>query len=214
MFALCENHEFVTARKERHRTRQETRHSPHWNRRMQAASRGQSHGLRHGHRPAGDLCRIPVVCGIKGWRRGCCARMWEVFDDPDTDCLLLVDASNAFHRLSRHATLWNCRVLWPRCSRYLFNSYRGYPVVIFCGADRSTHVILSREGTTQGCPLAMFMYAAGVMPLVTKLKDPSCHRQNWFADDSSCGGRLQRVYEWFVNLQALGPAYGYFPESS
>ena len=59
----------------------------------------------------------------------------------------------------------------------------------------------------------MFMYAAGVMPLVTKLKDPSRHRQNWFADDSSCGGRLQRVYEWLANLQALGPAYGYFPES-
>ena len=92
------------------------------------------------------------------------------------------------------------------------NSYRGYPVVILRGADRSTHVILSREGTTQGCPLAM--YAAGVMPLVTKLKDLSRHRQNWFADGSSCGGRLQRVYEWFVNLQALGRAYGYFPESS
>ena len=85
--------------------------------------------------------------------------------------------------------------------------------MILRGADRSTRVILSREGTTQGCPLAMFMYAAGVIPLVTKLKDPSRHQQNWFADNSSCGGQLQRVYERFVNLQALGPAYGYFPES-
>ena len=64
--------------------------------------------------------------------------------------------TNAFNRLifSRPAALWNCRVLWPRCFRYLFNSYRGYPVVILRGADRSTHVILGREGTTQGCPLA------------------------------------------------------------
>ena len=162
-----------------------------------------------------ELCAADQLCaGSKAGVEAAVHVMQEVFDDPDTDCLLLVDASNAFNRLSRPAALWNCQVLWPRCSRYLFNSYRGYPVVILGGVHRSTHAILSREGTTQGCPLAMFMYAAGVMPLVAKLKDPSCHRQNWFADDLSCGGQLQRVYEWFVNLQALGPAYGYFPESS
>ena len=141
-----------------------------------------------------ELCAADQLCaGSKAGVEAAVHAMREVFDDPDTDCLLLVDASNAFNRLSRPAALWNCRVLWPRCSRYLFNSYRGYPVVILRGADRSTHVILSREGTTQGCPLAMLMYAAGIMSLVTKLKDPSRHRQTGLptirlveADSSGC----------------------------
>ena len=162
-----------------------------------------------------EVCAADQLCaGAKAGVEAAVHAMREVFEDPDTECLLLVDASNAFNRLSRPAALWNCRVLWPRCSRYLFNSYRGFAVVVLRGADNCTHVILSREGTTQGCPLAMLMYAAGIQPLIAKLKDPLRHLQNWFADDSSCGGRLQRVHDWFLALMALGPAFGYYPEPS
>jgi len=160
-----------------------------------------------------EICGADQLCaGAKAGIEAAVHAMKEVFDNPDTECLLLVDASNAFNRVSRPAALWNCRVLWPRCSQYLFNSYRGYPVVILRGTDNTTHVILSCEGTTQGCPLAMMMYAAGIQPLVRKLKNPSSYTQNWFADDSSCAGRLARVLQWFLELQRLGPAHGYYAE--
>ena len=58
----------------------------------------------------------------------------------------------------------------------------------------------------------MLMYAVGVCPLVSRLKDPAQHKQNWYADDSSCGGRLVQIKAWFTRLLEVGPSYGYFAE--
>ena len=43
--------------------------------------------------------------------------------------VLLVDVSNAFSSINRTAMLLHAHVLWPRCSRFLFNSYCGWSVL-------------------------------------------------------------------------------------
>ena len=79
---------------------------------------------------------------------------------------------NAFNTISRGAALWNTRVLWSRCSRFLFNSYRGFALLIIVG---TSIVLLGKEGVTQGVPSAMNskLYSIGLLPLTLKLKDSS-----------------------------------------
>ena len=50
-------------------------------------------------------------------------------------------------------------------------------------------VILSKEGTTQGDPLAMAMYALAVVPLLHAIAMQG-KLQVWFSDDASVGGRF------------------------
>ena len=50
------------------------------------------------------------------------------------------------------------------------------------------HEILSAEGTTQGDPLAMGLYALSIQPLITSLQGACKIKQCWFADDVSGAG--------------------------
>ena len=73
-------------------------------------------------------------------------------------------------------------------------------------------MILSEEGTTQGDPLAMPMYAIGVVPLIREFS--LLHAtQVWFADDATGSGKLARLKDWWALLNEKGPNYGYFPKA-
>jgi hypothetical protein len=101
------------------------------------------------------------------------------------------------------------RKLWPRCSYFLFNTYQGLAPLFLNGTDV---LLYSREGTTQGDPLAMLFYGVSLMPLIRELRNPSCNTQCWYADDSGSIGELRNVYLWLQHLVKEGPKYGYFPE--
>ena len=67
----------------------------------------------------------------------------------------MVDASNAFNCLNRSAMTLHACVLWPHCARSLFNTYRGWSVLVLKGCSESVY---SKEVVTQGDLLSMFMY--------------------------------------------------------
>ena len=76
--------------------------------------------------------------------------------------------------------------------------------------DGSGHFLYSKEGVTQGDPLAMITYGIGVLPLIREL--PNAHprvTQPWYADDVGAVGTFQQIKEHFRDLQARGPARGY-----
>ena len=69
---------------------------------------------------------------------------------------------------------------------------------------------MSQEGTTQGDPLAMAMYAISTVPLIHRLSKETI-KQAWFADDASAVGDLSALREWWDRLVQIGPEYGYHP---
>ena len=125
------------------------------------------------------------------------------FDNPDSEGVLLVDATNAFNTLNRQAALLNIHSLCPPLTIILTNTYRG-DTQLFIDGD----ALLSREGTTQGDPLAMAMFAIGILPLINQL-NPLPAKQAWFADDATAGGQIQHLHDWWTSLNHTGPSFGY-----
>ena len=128
----------------------------------------------------------------------------------ETEALLLVDASNAFNSLNRQTALHNIQRLCPSLATALINTYRS-PSELYVDGD----VLLSEEGTTQGDPLAMPMYALATIPLIRKLKDNvNDVSQVWYAHDASGAGKVNRLREWWDQMNTLGPKYRYFTNPS
>ena len=71
--------------------------------------------------------------------------------------------------------------------------------------------ILSAEGTTQGDPLAMGLYALSIQPLITSLQGACKIKQCWFADDASGADPVAEVKRWWDTLSAIGPDFSYYP---
>jgi hypothetical protein len=126
--------------------------------------------------------------------------------------MLLVDASNAFNAVNRPAALWNARILWPRCARFLFNTYRGFAFLFVQATEDTSVILLSREGVTQGDPLSMFLYSIAILPLIRRCRSVDDWCQCWYADDSSAIARFAKLVTWLTRLMEEGPKYGYFPE--
>ena len=119
-----------------------------------------------------------------------------------------MDASNAFKRLNREVGLCNILHLCPSIGRVLVNIYR-VGVNMYIGGES----IMSVEGTTQGDPMTMAMYALGTFPLIHRSNPSKLIQQVWYADDGSAGGSLSNLLDWWHQLTDLGPKFGYYPNT-
>ena len=129
----------------------------------------------------------------------------NVFQSSISEGVILVDACNAFNSINRETALRNIQHLCPPIAKILINTYCEDIQLFIDGAT-----ILSQEGTTQGDPLAMAMYAIAITPLIRSLEDEKI-KQVWFADDATAGGSLLGLRRWWDHLVERGSAYGYYP---
>jgi len=66
----------------------------------------------------------------------------------------MVDATNAFNSLNRISMLLHVLKLWPRCAQSVFNTYRGWSMLVLKGAS---DYLFSKDGVTYEDPLSMFI---------------------------------------------------------
>ena len=154
-----------------------------------------------------DICQcagsLQVCAGQEGGSEAAIHAMRSIFHADESDCVLLVDAKNAFNTLNRNATLHNSRIICPALSTILINTYRvAIPMYVIDG-----EIIQSVEGTTQGDPLAMAMYVIGTDPLISSLA--GICKQVWFADDATGAGTINEVWKWWEKLTEVGGDFGY-----
>ena len=154
-----------------------------------------------------DICQcagsLQVCAGQEGGSEAAIHAMRSIFHADESDCVLLVDAKNTFNTLNRNATLHNSRIICPALSTILINTYRvAIPMYVIGG-----ETIQSVEGTTQGDPLAMAMYAIGTVPLISSLA--GICKQVWFADDATGAGTINEVWKWWDKLTEVGGDFGY-----
>ncbi|EDO26574.1 predicted protein [Nematostella vectensis] len=150
---------------------------------------------------------LQVCAGQKSGSEAAVHAVYNLFQHEQTDAVMLVDASNAFNSVNRAAALHNIRVLCPTLAPFVINTYR-LPARLSVAGGKE---LVSAEGTTQGDPLAMSMYALSLQPLISRLQAATQVNQCWFADDATGCGSLDDVRQWgngkrmpTVSLQASG----------
>ena len=111
----------------------------------------------------------------------------------------------------RYTALHNIQIICPIIAVYLSNTYR-HPARLFIQGGGE---ILSKEGTTQGDPLAMPWFSINTTIIIQRLRntDPEA-KQVWLADDACAGGKVEHLHSWFQHLRSEGNKHGYYVNSS
>ena len=144
---------------------------------------------------------LQACAGHRGGVEAAVHAMKDIFDDPNTEAVLLVDASNAFNSMNRQTALHNMQIICPEMSTYLINTYRSPPSLYV--ANSNGVKILSEEGCTQGDNAGMAFYSCNTLPLITLLHISTFCKQAWFADDSAAAGKLKDLRKWWDVLTLL-----------
>ena len=156
-----------------------------------------------------DTTGIDQLCaGLQGGCKAAIHVVRNMFVSLDCEAIILVDASNAFNLLNRKLALLSIHQLCPSIAIILTNCYCSEIPLFIDG-----NIILSSEGTTQGDPLAMVMYALGILPLIHQLNQYSAS-QAWYAEDAAALGTIQHLQKWWNELTWRGPQFGYFANSA
>ena len=113
--------------------------------------------------------------------------------------------SHARTHTHKEAALHNIQYICPALAPALINTNHNATDLYVGGL-----ILYSEEGTTQGNPLAMPMYALATTLLISQLQASNNVTGVWYADDAAAAGSLQDLLQWWSHLATLGSAFGYF----
>jgi len=144
-----------------------------------------------------SCCKVKMCSGQTAGSEAAIHAMRELFKNEESEAVLLVDAANAFNNINRYALLHNIKILCPMFGQYVNNCYH-IPARLFVVGS---YELKSTEGTTQGDPLGMAIYAIGLTPLLEiMLEIVTRKKMAAFADDVTAVGRCNSLRTWWDNL--------------
>ena len=132
--------------------------------------------------------------------------MQAIYEDETCEAVLLVDASNAFNSINRNVFLHNVSIICPAIAVYVKNCYSLHSRQFIIGGNE----IRSCEGTTQGDPIAMAVYAIAIIPMILMIVDITSKiddstKTAAYADDVTAAGKIIQLKNWWKTLCILGP---------
>lgn len=113
--------------------------------------------------------------------------MCLIFEDPEAEAAILVDASNTFNNLNCQSALINIRLSCLTFAKVTVNMDHENKFLFIDGET----IFLFNEVATQGDPLAMAMYITDITALIRKLQKPV--HEIWYTDDAGAGGKLKII---------------------
>ena len=116
------------------------------------------------------------------------------------------EETNAFYS---KVMLHNIQYICPALAVYTQYCY-ATPSRLFAQGGKE---IASVEGTTQGDPISMPLYAVTITPLLQIINVAHEVRNVAFADDLSCADRLVQLRLWWDNIVTHSSPLGYYPRA-
>jgi hypothetical protein len=167
-------------------------------------------------------CKIHNVCvGLQGGIEAAIHTMntmWGSQRMEKEGGFVLIDAKKSFNEMDWTVMLWNVRHEWPSGARFFFNAYKHWATLVIRTNDDKGETLHSKQGMTQGYPLASNVYAVGLLPLIRKLKkELTSVNQPCFADDAGAAGKIKllRGYKnWHQNMGTIKSLLKVNPHSS
>ncbi len=156
---------------------------------------------------------VHLCVGQEGGCEAAVHAMVETFKEDNCHGIIQVDANNAFNTINRKVLLHNISYLCPEITLFTINCY-SLPARLYVVGG---YELESKEGTTQGDPIAMPIYAIGIKPLLLTLnREHSEVKLCAIADDLAGAGELVHLRQWWDRVVSKGPIIGYTakPEKS
>ena len=148
-----------------------------------------------------------MIHGVQAlWGKNLTTEDWGFF---------LVDAKKAFNEINRVGIMWKVRHLWMSVAHVVFNCYCKWSLFVLRNRNRKSSFLHSKEGVTQGCPLAMITSRIVVLPLIKNIKwEIPNITHTWYGDNTGASGTFTIIETYFNFLTCQGPGRGYYPKPS
>ena len=123
--------------------------------------------------------------------------MRKIYEEDESEAILLVDASNAFNSVNRKTFQHNIGIICPPLAKFVQNCCNLPSRLFIIGGGE----IRFTEGITQGNPTAMGVYAIGIIPLILMIvnithQDDSSTKTAAYADEFTAACKITQLKKW------------------